>query len=116
MIKVAESALSVKLTIVTNDDGGSLPSTVIVARVNPDGSYEKIFEVRYLTSIYVQRKNDSYELKSKVVNAVGESEWSEAIVVNAVAKKTTITCVKGIITKKVTALKPVCPSGYKEKV
>ena len=116
VIKVAESALSVKLTIVTNDDGGSLPSTVIVARVNPDGSYEKIFEVRYLTSIYVQRKNDSYELKSKVVNAVGESEWSEAIVVNAVAKKTTITCVKGIITKKVTALKPVCPSGYKEKV
>ena len=31
------------------------------------------------------------------------------------AKKTTITCVKGKLTKKVTAVKPKCPSGYKKK-
>ena len=31
------------------------------------------------------------------------------------AKKTTITCVKGKLTKKVTAVKPVCPKGYKKK-
>ena len=30
-------------------------------------------------------------------------------------KKTTITCVKGKQTKKVTAVKPVCPTGYKKK-
>lgn len=33
----------------------------------------------------------------------------------AVAKKTTITCVKGKTSKKLTALKPVCPTGYKKK-
>ena len=33
----------------------------------------------------------------------------------AVAKKTTITCVKGKTVKKVTAVKPACPSGYKVK-
>ena len=33
----------------------------------------------------------------------------------AVAKKTTITCVKGKLTKKVIAVKPKCPSGYKKK-
>ena len=32
-----------------------------------------------------------------------------------VVKKTTITCVKGKLTKKVTAVKPVCPAGYKKK-
>jgi len=32
-----------------------------------------------------------------------------------VAKKTTITCFKGKLTKKVTAVKPKCPSGYKVK-
>jgi M6 family metalloprotease-like protein len=32
-----------------------------------------------------------------------------------VIKKTTITCVKGKLTKKVTAVKPVCPKGYKKK-
>jgi len=30
-------------------------------------------------------------------------------------KKSTITCVKGKLTKKVTAIKPVCPAGYKKK-
>jgi hypothetical protein len=33
----------------------------------------------------------------------------------AAAKKTTITCVKGKLTKKVTAVKPKCPTGYKVK-
>ena len=31
------------------------------------------------------------------------------------SKKITITCVKGKITKKVTAIKPKCPAGYKKK-
>ncbi|WP_353203045.1 hypothetical protein [Polynucleobacter sp.] len=31
------------------------------------------------------------------------------------AKKTTITCVKGKLTKKVTAVNPKCPTGYKKK-
>ena len=34
----------------------------------------------------------------------------------AAARKTTsITCVKGKLTKKVNAVKPVCPNGYKKK-
>jgi hypothetical protein len=32
-----------------------------------------------------------------------------------VAKKITITCVKGKTSKKVTAIKPTCPTGYKKK-
>jgi hypothetical protein len=33
----------------------------------------------------------------------------------AALKKTTITCVKGKLVKKVTGVKPVCPKGYKKK-
>ena len=33
----------------------------------------------------------------------------------AAKKKTTITCVKGKLTKKVTSVKPKCPAGYKKK-
>jgi hypothetical protein len=33
----------------------------------------------------------------------------------AAIKKTTINCSKGKLTKKVTALKPKCPTGYKKK-
>jgi hypothetical protein len=31
------------------------------------------------------------------------------------SKKTTITCIKGKLTKKVTAVSPKCPAGYKKK-
>ena len=33
----------------------------------------------------------------------------------AVQKKTTITCIKGKSAKKITAIKPTCPAGYKKK-
>jgi len=39
----------------------------------------------------------------------------EAAVKAAQLKQITITCVKGKLTKKITALKPVCPMGYKKK-
>jgi hypothetical protein len=39
----------------------------------------------------------------------------DAEVKAAAPKKTTITCVKGKLTKKVTAIKPVCPKGFKKK-
>jgi M6 family metalloprotease-like protein len=47
--------------------------------------------------IFLQKENTS--LKTKVDNLT----------------KTTITCIKGTTQKKVTAVKPVCPSGYKKK-
>ena len=50
----------------------------------------------------------------------GNSEYLPAedrvLVIDLIlSKKTTITCIKGKLTKKVTAVKPVCPAGYKKK-
>ena len=49
--------------------------------------------------------------------AVAEKLAAEKIAAakTASAKKTTITCIKGKLTKKVTAVKPKCPVGYKKK-
>ena len=44
-----------------------------------------------------------------------EAERILAAQASVAAKKKTITCVKGKLTKKVTAIKPKCPSGYKVK-
>jgi hypothetical protein len=30
-------------------------------------------------------------------------------------KKITITCIKGVVTKKITAVNATCPAGYKQK-
>ena len=51
----------------------------------------------------------------------GNSEFKPAgnlildFTIAAVTKKTTITCIKGKLTKKVTSLAPQCPAGYKKK-
>jgi hypothetical protein len=49
------------------------------------------------------------------LKAVSELKARQDAAEKAVAKKTTITCVKGKLTKKVTAIKPKCPTGYKPK-
>ena len=61
-----------------------------------------------------------------VLNQSGDSNWEPAPPVEIVfeilpapapivAKTVTITCIKGKFTKKITAVKPKCPAGYKKK-
>jgi hypothetical protein len=49
------------------------------------------------------------ELKAKQVAE------AKAAALAAANKKTSITCIKGKLTKKLTAVKPKCPTGYKLK-
>jgi M6 family metalloprotease-like protein len=53
------------------------------------------------------------ELKAK--QEAEAKAQQEAAVKAALTKKTTITCVKGKLIKKVTAVNPKCPAGYKVK-
>ena len=53
------------------------------------------------------------EEEAKAAAELKAKQEAEAALV--AKKKTTITCVKGKLTKKVTAVKPVCPKGYKKK-
>jgi len=56
------------------------------------------------------------EAEAKAAAELKAQQESEAKAKAAAAnKKTTITCVKGKTTKKVTAVNPKCPSGYKKK-
>ena len=62
---------------------------------------------------------ENYDLKAKQeADAKAAAELKakqEAAAKLAATKKATITCVKGKLTKKVTAVKPKCPTGYKLK-
>jgi hypothetical protein len=57
--------------------------------------------------LYLQAKN--FEFSAPTVKVKLTQEGSSS------AKTSSITCVKGKFTKKVTAAKPTCPSGYKKK-
>ncbi|MFA5918185.1 MAG: hypothetical protein WC800_01405 [Candidatus Nanopelagicaceae bacterium] len=41
---------------------------------------------------------------------------TRVMIITVTPKLVTIVCVKGASVKKVTAVKPVCPKGYKKKV
>ena len=53
------------------------------------------------------------EAEAKAVAELKAKQEAEAKA--AALKKTTITCLKGKLVKKVTAVKPVCPKGYRKK-
>ena len=69
--------------------------------------------------VYLSAKN--FEFSSPTVKvtlsqeAEPQVEVTQAPVVPTIAKKTSITCVKGKATKKITAVNPKCPTGYKKK-
>lgn len=65
---------------------------------------------KVLTDIEFQAKQDAEARAAAELKAKQESAAKAAA-----AKKTTITCTKGKLTRKITALKPVCPAGYKKK-
>jgi hypothetical protein len=67
----------------------------------------------------IEEERSAAELKAKQeaeAKAAAELKAKqEAAAKLAATKKATITCVKGKLTKKVTAMKPACPAGYKRK-
>jgi hypothetical protein len=82
--------------------------------------FAKAEEIRLAAELRVkQEAAAAAELKAKqeaeVLAAAELKSKQEADAKAAAQKKTTINCVKGKLTKKVTAVKPKCPSGYKLK-
>ncbi len=67
--------------------------------------------------LYLSAKNFTFSsptIKVKL-SQVGAPAAAEKVPAAPAKKTTTITCVKGKLTKKVTAVKATCPTGYKKK-
>ena len=85
--------------------------------------YKESFEYGYAASLYTDYSDpfpaNTAELSLKSENLrVDARSLDLQIQKNAVIsslKPSTITCIKGKLTKKVTAVRPKCPSGYKVK-
>ncbi len=109
----------------------SKASKIEVSVVNSDGSaqvattsfkIEKGFLVVHARGFHYSAPSIKLSVsKSKPTEEVqpatsaSSSAISPAFPVSTIIKKSTITCVKGKVTKKVTAVKPKCPAGYKKK-
>lgn len=68
------------------------------------------------TAAELKAKDEAKAVADKLIaDAKVEAARILAAAKAAATKKTTITCIKGKLTKKVTAVKPRCPVGYKVK-
>ena len=75
---------------------------------------------RAILSAELKAKQDAESQAAAALKAKQESEANagaaKAAAKAVATKKTTIACLKGKLIKKVTAVKPICPAGYKKKV
>jgi len=95
---------------------------IIEAKAAAELKAKQELEVRIAAELKAKQEAEAKaaaELKAKQeteakaaadLKAKKESESKAALL-----KKTTVTCVKGKLVKKVTGVKPVCPKGYKKK-
>ena len=111
-----------KLYVATSNDGltWSTPQKISgsdLSRLDPTG-YEvstNVFRIYYATAVAGALGDKTYTIKRGTI-AIKQSSAEVAITGGKKATtKTTITCVKGKTTKKVTGLNPKCPSGFKKK-
>ncbi|MCX6531118.1 MAG: hypothetical protein NTY54_02180 [Actinobacteria bacterium] len=111
-----------KLYMSTSNDGltWSTPQKISgsdLRRLDPTG-YEvstNVFRIFYATAVAGALGDVTYTIKRGTI-AIKQSSAEVAITGGKKeTTKTTITCVKGKTTKKVTGVNPKCPSGYKKK-
>lgn len=66
--------------------------------------------------IVAKRASDSGSIEKSTMKFSDDWSDNQPLVGMAISeKKITITCMKGKLSKKITAVKPACPSGYKKK-
>ena len=67
------------------------------------------------TSLTIDVYKSSFENSSSVSQLLTAATKAKAAALLATQKKITITCVRGKLIKKITAIRPFCPAGYAKK-
>ena len=115
--KFSNAPISATVSVTTADGGQQSVATTVV---NERNGWLYLSANGFTFSSPVIQVKLSQEAPTPKVTATPEPAPVEVaapapILKPVAAKKMTITCVKGKTTKKVTAVKPKCPAGYKKK-
>ena len=119
-LKKPEEAASALVVSVRTNEGGSTAATKTVA-VKNGRIIIQVFGFEFPDPLLDISLNPSYDVMA--TSALTDSNMSAAGTVKTSAKPkptptpkaTTISCIKGNQLKKVTGVKPTCPSGFKKK-
>lgn len=107
---VANNILSIRkleesIAALEEENSGLLDAN---ADFNDENEKLKI-DVEDLKTAFLENQNNIIDLEKQIEELQIQIELLKEQI------PTTITCIKGKLTKKVTAVKPACPSGYKKK-
>lgn len=105
----SNAPIKASISIVSNDGAPQVATTVVSEKTGWLHLTAKNFEFSSPT-VKVSLKQDEV-----VATPTPSASVPAPTVDKVVAVKTSIFCVKGKVLKKVTAVKPTCPSGYKKK-
>ena len=108
-----QEAASALVVSITTTAGGSVAATKSVSAKN-NFIVIDVSGFNFPDPLLDIRLNPAYS-KSAGTQSLVSRPTATPTPTAAPAKKLTITCVKGVVTKKITAVKPTCPSGYKLK-
>ena len=119
-----DAAKALIVSIITSDAGSkvalssiSVNKTNIVIEVSnfdfPDPALDIALNPNYTGSSAATEANQNSS--GPAATGTSKTAANNQVVTAAKAKTTTITCVKGKTTRKVTAVKPVCPKGFTKK-
>lgn len=119
-LKKPEEAASALIVSVRTNEGGSTAATKTVS-VKSGRIIIQVFGFEFPDPMLDISLNPSYDVLAS--SALSTSNMSAAATVKTTAspkptptpKATTISCIKGNQLKKVTGVKPTCPSGFKKK-
>jgi len=119
-LKRAEDAASALMVSVRTTDGGSTAATKTVA-VKNGRIIIQVFGFEFPDPMLDISLNPSYDAMSSSapaasnMSAQGTVQKTPTPKPTVAPKTTTISCLKGNQLKKVTGVKPTCPTGYKKK-
>ena len=102
--------IQAKIEVSSSDGTPTLATTVI----NENDGWLKMTAAGFTFSTPKIKVKLSQEVSAPAPTA-SPTPTPSAVAKPAAAKKTSITCIKGKTSKKVTAVNPTCPKGYKKK-
>ena len=102
--------IQAKIEVSSSDGTPTLATTVI----NENDGWLKMTAAGFTFSTPKIKVKLSQEVSAPTPTA-SATPTPSAVAKPAAAKKTSITCIKGKTSKKVTAVNPTCPKGYKKK-
>jgi hypothetical protein len=110
----SNAPISASVSIISSDGTSQVATTVVGER----GGWLTLAAKGFTFSAPIVRVKLSQKAEpapAKVDPAPAKVDPTPVAAPKVAAKKTTITCLKGKTVKKVTAVKPTCPTGFKKK-